>query len=126
MKTFTKVIAALMLVAVFATLMTACGKSNYVDDNLVGTWTQVDDVDGNWTWTFNKDGTCKLTSDTANFESDGKFEIEKQGSGKITISLDKWQDLDKWEKDMLFTYTATSKVIDLESFDHSFYCKKVQ
>ena len=117
MKTITKVVAVLMLVAVFATLMTACGKpKNHIDENLIGTWTQTDDK-GSWTWTFNKDGTCKLEGSDG-FSSDGTYLIEEEGIGKIKINLD------KWDKEKLFTYSATGKVIDLESFDVNYYCMK--
>ena len=47
MKTITRIIAVVMVVAMLAGLMAACGK--YVDDRLVGTWKQTDDKDGNWT-----------------------------------------------------------------------------
>ncbi|MBQ3264842.1 MAG: hypothetical protein IJH07_03605 [Ruminococcus sp.] len=121
MKTFTRVFAVIMIAAILATLMAACGKQgeqkNYIDNNLVGTWTQTDETDGNWTWTFNDDGTCKLVGDDG-FESDGTYQIPEEDVGKIEITLE------KWEKSTLFTYTATTKVLDLESFDLSYYCQK--
>ena len=73
MKTFTRVIAVVMMVALLASLMVACGakkEENHIDNNLVGTWTQTSESDGNWTWTFNSDGTCKLVGDD-NFDSSG-------------------------------------------------------
>ena len=120
MKTFTRVIAIMMMVALLASLMVACGETkeeNHIDSNLVGTWKQTDEDDGNWTWTFNSDGTCKLVGDDG-FESEGTYVIPEEGVGKIKINLD------KWDKETMFTYTATEKVIDLESFDQSYYCKK--
>lgn len=120
MKTFTRVIAVLMMVAMLASLMVACGEKkeeNHIDSNLVGTWRQTDEKDGNWTWTFNNDGTCRLVGDDG-FESDGTYLIPEADLGKIKIKLD------KWEKEVLFTYTATEKVIDLESFTLSYYCVK--
>lgn len=122
MKTFTRVIAVVMMVALLASLMVACGEKkeeNHIDNNLVGTWKQTDETDGNWTWTFNNDGTCKLVGDDG-FESDGTYMIPEEDLGKIKITLD------KWDKEVMFTYTATEKVIDLESFDYSFYCQKEQ
>ena len=119
MKTFTRIVAVLMMVAIFATLMTACGKpKNHIDDNLIGTWKQTDEVDGNWTWTFNKDGTCTLESDTDNFSGKGTYLIEEEEVGKIKITLD------KWDKEQLFTYTATDKVLNLQNFDVTYYCQK--
>ena len=119
MKTITRVVAVLMMVTVLATLMAACGKpKNYIDDNLIGTWKQTDEKHGNWTWTFNKDGTCSLQSDTDNFSGEGTFLIEEKDIGKIKIKLD------KWDKERMYTYSVTPKVLDLESFDESYYCLK--
>ena len=129
MKTFTRVIAVLMMVAMLATVMAACGnkaqtggtttdtaETNHVDNNLVGTWVQTDETAGNWTWTFNADGTCKLVGD--GFDSDGTYIIPEEGNGKIKITLE------KWGKENVFTYTATEKVLDLEGFEDSYYCQK--
>lgn len=126
MKFFTKVVAVLMITAVFAALMTACGESkpetetateNHINSNLVGTWKQTSDDDGNWTWTFNDDGTCKLEGD--NFSSDGTYLIESEDSGKIKISLDQWN-----EKDQQFTFSVTDKKLILQSFDNIYTCDK--
>ena len=120
MKTFTRVFAVIMMVAILATLMTACGEKkveNHIDENLVGTWTQTDETDGNWTWTFNSDGTCKLVGDDG-FESDGTYLIPQEDIGKIEITLE------KWDEPTMFTYTATPKVLGLESFEMSYYCQK--
>ena len=119
MKTFTRVVAVLMLVAVLSTLMVACGKpKNNIDDKLLGTWKQTDAQDGNWTWTFNKDGTCKFESDTNNFSSEGTYLIEEADSAKIKIKLD------KWDKEKLFTYVATEKALQIQTFDESYFCQK--
>ena len=122
MKTFTRVIAVVMMVAVLASLMVACGgakkEENHPDNNIVGTWKQTDDKYGNWTWTFNNDGTCKLESDTDNFSSEGTYIIGEKDIAKIKIKLD------KWDKERMYTYAVTPKVLDLESFDESYYCKK--
>ena len=121
MKTFTRVIAVVMMVALLASLMVACGgakkEENHPDNNIVGTWKQTDDKEGNWTWTFNSDGTCKLVGDDG-FDSDGTYTIPEEGVGKIKIKLD------KWEKETMFTYSVTEKVLDLETFDASYYCQK--
>ena len=119
MKTFTRVVAVLMMVAVLASLMAACNKpKNYIDDNLIGTWKQSDEKHGDWTWTFNNDGTCKLESESDNFSSEGTYLIEEKDIAKIKIKLE------KWDKERMYTYAVTPKVLDLESFDESYYCKK--
>ena len=116
MKTFARVIAVVMIVAVLASLMTACGDKGYMDKKLIGTWTQTDDKDGNWTWTFKDDNTCRLVGE--NFDSEGTYKIENESTGKIHIKLKDWSE------EKLFSYVATSKVLDLEGMDSSYYCKK--
>ena len=51
MKTISRIIAVVMVIAMIAAVMTACGgKNNFKDDRLYGTWKQTDKVDGDWTW----------------------------------------------------------------------------
>ena len=121
MKVITRAVAVLMLIALLGAFMAACGEDNskgYTDPNLLGTWKQTDEVDGNWTWTFNEDGTCKLVSDTAGFNSEGTYKIENDSNGKIHITLTSWGE------ERLFTYTATSKKLNLISLDDEYYCDK--
>ena len=115
MKTITRIIAVVMVVAMLAGLMAACGK--YVDDRLVGTWKQTDDKDGNWTWTFENDGKCNLTGDDG-FNSDGTYRFEGEGSGKLYIKLDEWGE------EKIFTYTCTGSVLQMLGFDEEYYCQK--
>lgn len=119
MKTFTRIAAVVMIIAVLASLMVACGKpKNNINPELVGTWKQTDPDEGNWIWTFNNDGTCKLESESGDFSSAGTYLIEDKDVGKIKIKLD------KWDKEKLFTYVATEKALQLQSFDVSYYCQK--
>ena len=120
MKTFTRVIAVVMMVALLASLMVACGakkEENHIDNNLVGTWTQTSESDGNWTWTFNSDGTCKLVGDD-NFDSSGTYMIPEEDVGKIKIKLEAWDEV------QLFTYTATDKKLQLQNFDITYFCDR--
>ena len=118
MKTFARVISVLMMVAILASLLAACGEKGYKDENVLGTWTQTDEDYGNWTWTFNEDGTCHLYSETDNFDSDGTYWIESENSGRIYITLDTWGE------EKLCTYAVTPKVMVLEHMDFSFRCYK--
>lgn len=122
MKTITRVVAVIMIVAMLATFMTACGNKKKVttekDDRLVGTWVQTDEVDGNWTWVFNADGTCTLTGDS--FNGTGTYEQAGSELGKLRIKLDAWSE------DKLFTYAVTDKVLDLEESFSSYYLIKQQ
>ena len=117
MKHFTRIIAAVMAVAMLAAVMTACSKGAK-DDRIIGTWKQTDDVDGNWTWTFEENGKCRLVGETTGFDSEGTYRIEEGNVGKIHINLDGWSE------EKLFSYVATSKVLDLEEAFSSFHCYK--
>ena len=122
MKTFARIIAVVMVIAMIAGVMTACGDKKKVttekDARLVGTWKQTDEVDGNWTWVFNDDGTCSLTGDS--FDSKGTYEQAGSDLGKLKIKLDGWSE------DKVFTYAVTEKVLDLEEAHSSYYCIKQQ
>lgn len=120
MKTFTRVIAVVMLVAMIATLMAACKKEDskgIIDQGLVGTWT---DETAGTTWTFNDDYTCSLTNGPDGFSGTGTYKIENADNGKIDITLEGWDGVKH------FTYTATEKVVDLETIEvaYCFYGKK--
>ncbi len=112
----------IMLVAMLAAVMVACGEDNkngYKDERIYGTWKQTDEVDGNWTWTFNSDGTCKLVGETTGFNSEGTYKIENENDGKIHIKLNDWTE------EKLFGYTITTKILSLTSLDGIDYrCEK--
>ena len=119
MKTISRIIAVVMVIAMIAAVMTACGgKNNLKDDRLYGTWKQTDKVDGDWTWAFNEDGTCSLKGDTTGFDSKGTYTFEGEDLGKIRVKLDGWSE------DKLFTYAVTAKALDLEEAHSSYYCIK--
>ena len=122
MKTFSKIVAILMVVAMLAAVFTACGddkkESNLKDERIIGTWKQTDEIDGNWTWVFNEDGTCSLTGETTGFQSSGTYKNEGDDYGKLRIKLDDWSE------EALFTYAVTEKVLDLEGINASYYLIK--
>lgn len=117
MKTLTKAVAVLMLAVMLCAAMAAC-KANITDDRLIGSWKQTDEVNGNWIWTFEKDGKCRLMGESTGFDSAGTYHIESEGAGKIYINLEGWSE------EKLFTYTVTEKVLDLEETYTSYYCFK--
>ena len=118
MKTVSRIIAVVMVIAMIAACMTACGKKELKDDRLYGTWKQTDKVDGDWTWVFNEDGTCSLKGDTTGFDSKGTYKLEGEELGKMRVKLDGWSE------DKLFTYAVTAKALDLEEAHSSYYCIK--
>ena len=121
MKTMTRVLAVLVIAAMLATLMAACGKT-YWDERIYGSWKQTDDVDGNWTWTFEEGGKCSLAGDDG-FSATGTFKMEGEGTGKIYIKLDSWP-LDNQAGEKLFSYAVTEKVMDLLEENYDYHCFK--
>ena len=125
MKTASRIIAIIMVIAMLAAVMTGCGGkkgkkpvTTEKDDRLIGTWVQTDEVDGNWTWIFNADGTCSLKG--KDFDSAGTYAQAGSELGKLRIKLDAWSE------DKLFTYAVTEKVLDLEESFSSYYLFKQQ
>ena len=121
MKTMTRVLAVLVIAAMLATLMAACS-STYWDKRIYGSWKQTDDVDGNWTWTFEEGGKCSLVGDDG-FSATGTYKMEGEGTGKINIKLDSWP-LDNQAGEKLFSYAVTEKVMDLLEESYDFHCFK--
>ena len=118
MKTITRVIAALMLVAMLAVVMSACG-NNIKDERLYGSWKQTDPVDGNWTWTFSEDGKCSLTNDDTGAVDEGTYYIPEEGMPRVNIKLKSDNE------DKTYSYTVTEKVLDLMQIDgYEFYGMK--
>ena len=118
MKRFSRIVAVLMVVAILASVFAACGKKEIKDERLYATWKQTDKIDGNWTWIFNADGTCSLTNDDTNETVKGTFKNEGDDYGKLRIKLD------TWDKETLFTYSVTDKVLDIEGIKVSYYLLK--
>lgn len=111
MKTFTRVIAVLMMVMVLMSLLAACEEKNYINPALLGTWTDEDD---GCTWTFNEDGTCHRYSPEENFDSDGTYWLEEEGNGRLHISLE------AWDEEKICTYAVRPTVIMIEHMEFSF------
>lgn len=116
MKTLTRVVALLMIVALMAGVMAACG--TVVDERILGSWKQEDEIDGNVTWTFEKDGKCSLTNNDTGVVDEGTYKLEGENSGKIHIKLNSWNE------EKLCTYVATPKVMDIEEMTFSFHGMK--
>lgn len=113
MKIFTRAIAVVMVIAMFATLLVACGKKeekaeetkNYVNEMLVGTW-EGDDGEEDCTWVFNEDHTCTLSGGADHLNNvSGTYSIADLDTGKIKIKLDTWGE----EKEC--SYTCTEKAL---------------
>lgn len=104
------VLAAMMMVTVFA----ACGESK---DAVAGTWKQTDEVNGNWTWTFDGSGKCSLDGETTGFKSDGTYTID-ESKKTLTVNLEGWDD------EKVYTYKLSDKTLDLESTYSNYHLEK--
>ena len=113
MKVLSRAAAIVMIIAILASLMAACGPQK--DAMLIDTWKQTDEIDGNCTWTFAEDFSCTLTNDTTGDVSNGTYKLD---GNRIRISLS------SWEKDIVFTYAVTERVLDMESAEMSYYLKR--
>lgn len=103
-------IAAVMIVCTLA----ACGESAQ-KDAFAGTWKQTDEVDGDWTWTF--DGSGKCTADNTVFKQEGTYSIN-ESAGTATIKLE------LWDNEIVYTYKLTDTTLELSSTYSGFHLVK--
>ena len=89
-----------------------CGKKAAID----GTWKQTDEVNGNWTWTFNA-GKAKLVGETTGFTSEGTYEIDESNK-KLKVTLKDWSSTKE------YTYTLEGDTLDLKETYSSYHLKK--
>ena len=134
MKFFIRAIAAVMLIAVAATMFAACGKDNkkekaeetvYYDDvRIENKW--VSDTEGDdTTWTFYNNDTFTLTGGPNKLDIKGTYHILSEEGVHLEIVVD------GEDKPRRFTYTPTETNIIINGFDfagedvYSFSGKKV-
>lgn len=126
MKNISKALALILAVAMLATLMAACGEKKddaksdggaASADILSGTWKQTDEVNGDWTWTFDGAGKCKLVGDTTGFSGDGTYQLD-EGKKQVTVKIDGWDD------EKVYDYTLDGDKLDLKSTYSSYHLTK--
>lgn len=126
MKRLSKALALILAVAMLATVMVACGDKK--DDSkpgggatsadiLEGTWKQTDEVNGDWTWTFDGAGKCKLVGITTGFESDGTYKLDESAK-TLTVNMD------GWENEKVYNYTLDGDKLDFEEKYSSYHLVK--
>lgn len=126
MKCLSKALALILAVAMLATVMVACGDKK--DDSksgggatsadiLEGTWKQTDEVNGDWTWTFDGAGKCKLVGITTGFESDGTYKLDESAK-TLTVNMD------GWENEKVYNYTLDGDKLDFEEKYSSYHLVK--
>lgn len=113
-KTF-RFIALVMAAAIIAAVLVACGGG--AKDALAGTWRQTDDVNGNWTWTFDGSGKCTLLNELVDLNQNGTYSID-EAAGTVKVKMELWDD------EKVYTYTLTDTTLDLESTLSSYHLTK--
>ncbi|MBQ9233255.1 MAG: hypothetical protein IJ167_04370 [Lachnospiraceae bacterium] len=119
MKRFSKKLSLLLCVVMLAAALCGCGKDSDggSKDAIAGTWKQTDEINGDWTWTFDGKGKCTLKGDTTGFSSNGTYTLDEAG-GKVTVDLESW--MDKKE----YSYTLNGNNLDLEETYSSYHLIK--
>lgn len=109
-------ITALLLAAILiASALVACGGSS--KDAFAGTWKQIDEIDGDWTFTFDGSGKCTLTNEFVSMIQDGTYSID-EAAGTATIKMD------TWDAEIVYTYTLNGNTLDLNSTYSSYHLIK--
>lgn len=127
MRKFSKVLALLLTVAILATFMVACGgnsdggsgndSAGGAGDIFKGTWKQTDEVNGDWTWTFDGAGKCTLVGDTTGFSGEGTYSID-EAAKTATVKIE------AWDEEKVYDYTLDGDKLDLESKYSSYHLVK--
>ena len=121
MKKVTKKLVVLLCMIMLMTALAACGDKKDGDsasdggsastDAVTGTWKQTDEVNGNWTWTFDG-GKATLVGETTGFKGEGTYTLD-EANKKLTVTLE------KWDAPKEFSYTLDGNTLDLqETYTH--------
>ena len=124
MRKIMKVSLAVLLTILSVMMFAGCGSdsgssasnSDKAADAISGTWKQTDEVNGNWTWTFDG-GDCKLVGETTGFESEGTYKLD-EAAKKVTVTLEGWTESKE------YTYTLSGSNLDLEEKYSSYHLVK--
>lgn len=116
MKKWMKVMALLTAAVIAASALAACGGSGS-KDIFAGTWKQTDEVDGNWTFTFDGSGKCTLNNEFLNATQDGTYTIDEK-AGTVTVKME------LWDSEIIYNYTLSGDTLDLKSTYSSYHLIK--
>ena len=106
----------MVLVLVLAlSVFTACDSGS--KDAVAGTWKQTDEVNGNWTWTFDGKGKCELNGETSGFKSSGTYTLDESAK-TLTVNLE------GWSAQKVYNYTLTDTTLDLNETLSSYHLTK--
>ncbi len=109
-------IISLTLIAVMV-LFVFAGCDSGPKDAVAGTWKQTDEVNGNWTWTFDGKGKCSLDGETSGFKSEGTYKLDETAK-TLTVNLE------GWSAEKVYNYTLTDTNLDLEETYSSYHLVK--
>ena len=105
---------AVLVLGMFA----ACGGEEKKGDVLEGTWkTEVDEVDGTWTWTFDGAGKCTLSCEETGINMEGTYQLDEEAK-TVTAKME------LWDSEKVYAYTLTDTTLDLEETYSSYHLTK--
>lgn len=100
MKKVAKKLVILLCMIMLMTALAACGDKKDGDsasdggsasaDAVTGTWKQTDEVNGNWTWTFDG-GKATLVGETTGFKGEGTYTLD-EANKKLKVKIDAWDN----------------------------------
>ena len=81
------------------------GLNNTSNEVIEGTWTQEDETNGNWEWTFDGTNKCVLKGLTTGFEGNGTYSVNED-ERTVTVCMN------EWDKEKVYTYKLTQTLSD--------------
>ena len=97
------------------------GLNNTSNTIIEGTWTQEDETNGDWEWTFDGTNKCSLKGITTGFEGSGTYSVDETAK-TVTVNIS------GWEKEKVYTYklsqTLSDTKLDLTEKYSSYHLKK--
>ena len=81
------------------------GLNNTSNEVIEGTWTQEDETNGNWEWTFDGKNKCTLKGITTGFNGSGTYSVDEDAK-TVTVSLN------EWDNQKVYTYTLRQTLSD--------------
>lgn len=97
------------------------GLNNTSNKVIEGSWTQKDETDGDWEWTFDGKNGCTLKGITTGFEGKGTYSVDETAK-TVTVSMD------EWDNQKVYTYklrqTLSDTMLDLTEKYSSYHLTK--
>ena len=81
------------------------GLNNSANKVIEGIWTQKDETNGDWEWTFDGTNKCVLKGLTTGFEGNGTYSVNED-ERTVTVCMN------EWDKEKVYTYKLTQTLSD--------------